>query len=453
MKRLIGGSIVLLLAGLGTATLSSAPTRATVVTNSDADAIGTTETAAPNNAFSQQTGPFFKDFGTLGRFGCEECHVERLGWSVTATAASGLPASDPLFVFDGSDCLPPGVPNTSASNSIEMRNFGNTRIELGIPQGADFGLAGSSDPFACPTAPTASNLRMYRRPLPVANASFIANVMWDGREEVTPTIFGDLKHQANTAELIHAQATSSISDADQTSIASFQTNLFAAQVKIGNLKLDARGGNGGAVFLMTAVAPAFSLGMNDPSKPGFNPAVFTIYQSWEPGRTPSNAQAAAIGRGEVVFNTKLIRIASVPGLNGPHDASTAPISGFCGSCHNTPNVGSHSTSLFVDIGVTSPSPTLGNLDVGHLPIYWFMETTTGNTTVVTDPGRGLVTGKFIDIGKTKVPGLRNLAARPPYFHNGSAPDLTTVIDYHDRRFSIGFSAQEKSDLVAFLQAL
>ena len=95
----------------------------------------------------------------------------------------------------------------------------------------------------------------------------------------------------------------------------------------------------------------------------------------------------------------------------------------------------------------------GALDVGHLPIYMFMETTTGSTIMVTDPGRGLVTGKFIDIGKTKVPGLRNLSARPPYFHNGSAPDLLTVVDYHDLRFSIGFSAQEKSDLVKFLEAL
>ena len=443
---------VVLLAALSTATLRSAPPRVTVVTNSDANAIGASQTAAPNNVFAQQTGPFFTDFGTIGRHGCEECHVQSLGWSVTAAAVAQLPVNSTFFLFDGSDCLPPGVNPTSTSDLTENRNFGNTRTELGIPQGADFTLGSASDPLRCGTPLAASNLRMYRRPLPVANAAFFANVMWDGREEVTPTIFGDLKHQANTAERIHAQATSDISDADQASIASFQTNLFAAQVKIGNLKLDARGGNGGAVFLMTTVAPAFVIGMNDPFQAGFNPAVFNIYRSWEPGQKPPDTQAATIGRGERLFNTKSFSITSVPGLNGPNDQPSTPITGVCGSCHNTPNVGSHSRSRFLDIGVTSLTPP-GNLAVTHLPAYWFVETTTGHQIGVTDPGRGLVTGRFSDIGKTKIPGLRNLAARPPYFHNGSAPDLPTVVDYHDLRFRIGLSPQEKADLVAFLQAL
>ena len=66
-----------------------------------------------------------------------------------------------------------------------------------------------------------------------------------------------------------------------------------------------------------------------------------------------------------------------------------------------------------------------------------------------DPSKPGFNPAVFTIDQTKVPGLRNLAARPPYFHNGSAPDLAIVVDYHDRRFSIGLSAQEKSDLVAF----
>jgi cytochrome c peroxidase len=53
----------------------------------------------------------------------------------------------------------------------------------------------------------------------------------------------------------------------------------------------------------------------------------------------------------------------------------------------------------------------------------------------------------------KVPGLRDLAARAPYFHNGSALDLAHVIGFYDRRFQIGLTREEQADLAAFLGAL
>jgi len=58
-----------------------------------------------------------------------------------------------------------------------------------------------------------------------------------------------------------------------------------------------------------------------------------------------------------------------------------------------------------------------------------------------------------DIGKVKGPILRGLAARPPYFHNGSAATLSDVVEFYDQRFGIGFTAAQKADLVAFLNAL
>lgn len=75
------------------------------------------------------------------------------------------------------------------------------------------------------------------------------------------------------------------------------------------------------------------------------------------------------------------------------------------------------------------------------------------TVQTTDPGRALITGQWKDIGRFKGPTLRGLAARPPYFHNGSAPDIAAVVDFYDQRFGIGFTAQEKRDLVAFLRTL
>jgi cytochrome c peroxidase len=94
------------------------------------------------------------------------------------------------------------------------------------------------------------------------------------------------------------------------------------------------------------------------------------------------------------------------------------------------------------------------LDVSLLPTYTFRRSGSPHDTItVTDPGRGLVTGHFIDLGKTKGPVLRGLAARAPYFHNGSAPDLGAVIDFYNARFGLGLSAAERSDLIAFLGAL
>ncbi|HEU4753769.1 MAG TPA: hypothetical protein VFU47_11735, partial [Armatimonadota bacterium] len=77
----------------------------------------------------------------------------------------------------------------------------------------------------------------------------------------------------------------------------------------------------------------------------------------------------------------------------------------------------------------------------------------GETIQTTDPGRALITGKWNDIGRFKGPILRGLAARPPYFHNGSAATLEDAVDFYDQRFNIGLTPQEREDLAAFLRAL
>jgi len=79
--------------------------------------------------------------------------------------------------------------------------------------------------------------------------------------------------------------------------------------------------------------------------------------------------------------------------------------------------------------------------------------TCGQTFVVTDLGRALISGKCADIGKVKGPILRGLAARAPYFHNGSAATLTDAVNFYDQRFGIGFTERQKTDLVNFLNTL
>src|SRR5262249_59865703 len=67
--------------------------------------------------------------------------------------------------------------------------------------------------------------------------------------------------------------------------------------------------------------------------------------------------------------------------------------------------------------------------------------------------RALVTGKGGDVGKVTVPVLRGLAARAPYFHDGSAATLADVVAFYESRFRLGLTAGEAADLAAFLRSL
>ena len=66
---------------------------------------------------------------------------------------------------------------------------------------------------------------------------------------------------------------------------------------------------------------------------------------------------------------------------------------------------------------------------------------------------GLISGKCSDLGVFKVPRLRGLAARAPYFHGGNAATLREVVEFYNSRFNIGLSAQDTQDLVNFLGTL
>jgi cytochrome c peroxidase len=88
-----------------------------------------------------------------------------------------------------------------------------------------------------------------------------------------------------------------------------------------------------------------------------------------------------------------------------------------------------------------------------MPLYTFVNTTTNATIQVTDPGRALITGVYKDIGKFKVPSLRGLGARAPYFHDGSAKTPLDVVHFYEKNLNFTFTADEEQDLAAFLAAL
>jgi cytochrome c peroxidase len=82
----------------------------------------------------------------------------------------------------------------------------------------------------------------------------------------------------------------------------------------------------------------------------------------------------------------------------------------------------------------------------------------------TDRGLFDVTAQPADMGRFRAPTLRNVAVTAPYMHDGSVPTLEAAVDHYatggikspfrsERVRGFRISADEKSDLVAFLESL
>ncbi len=379
------------------------------------------------------SNPFFLELGSNGRT-CASCHDAGDGWSVTPAhlqqrfqISQGL---DPIFrPVDGANCPSADVSTVEARTSAYslLLNKGLIRMALPVPANADFSIVSINDPYNCPET-TTSLPALYRRPLPSTNLEFVTAIMWDGREP-------DLGSQARNATLVHALPAQPPTAAQLAEIVDFETRLFTAQSydnAAGNLS--AQGGRGGPSVLSRQT---FFPGTNA-AGPGFDPNVFDIYSKWE---SSNSVDRQAVARGELLFNSRPMNITGVPGFNDLPGQSQ--VFGTCSTCHNTPNVGSNSLFNMMNIGTDSPK-------VG-LPSYVI---SCNNTQLVTiDPGRALITGKCADIGKVKVPSMRGLPARAPYFHNGTANTLLDVVNFYDQRFSMLLTPEEKADLVAFLNSL
>ena len=126
---------------------------------------------------------------------------------------------------------------------------GNIRVGIGIPAAAEFELIAVDDPYGFASA---TQLSLFRRPMPTTNLSFISTVMWDGRETTrdrnsthcildivthlpTTTCFSpvpfDLSTQAKHATLGHAEAAAALTQAERDEIVAFEMGLFTAQIQ------------------------------------------------------------------------------------------------------------------------------------------------------------------------------------------------------------------------------
>lgn len=428
------------------------------------DASGIVGTFSTSDTIFDRNNPFFQSLGTNGR-ACVTCHLPSDGWTLTPPEVklrfALTQGTDPLFrTVDGSNSPAADVSTLQAREAAYsmVLNKGVIRVGIGIPVGAEFDLVAVDDPYHFASA---SELSLFRRPTPSTNLNFISAVMWDGRESVqklSPTntaaqnraaLEFDLAHQSVDATLGHAQASAAPSVAMQQAIVAFELALFTAQARDSRAGwLDSAGAKGGPQVLSSQ---SFFIGINDILLSGTTPPTvappaqpMALFSAWADASHTAAQQAVA--RGEAVFNSRPITITGVAGLN---DALGLPtFQGTCATCHNTPDVGNHSSAVPLNIGVADASRRTPDM-----PLYTLRNSATGETVQTTDPGRSLITGKWADIGKFKGPILRGLAARAPYFHNGSAANLDGVVDFYNSRFNIGLTTREHADLVAFLRAL
>jgi cytochrome c peroxidase len=452
----------------------------------DPDPGGAIATFQPNGPTVTANNAFFQNLGTNGR-SCVTCHQLQDGLSISAQHVQDrfdVNADEPLFrLIDGATCPSDDVSSLSAKRKAYALLLAKGLIRIGLPMPStnlEFKITDVDDPYGCNTNPTtgltgstSGTVSIYRRPSPTTNLGFLSAIMWDGRES-------SLFDQAVDATRIHAEGTQPPTSLQQQQIVAFEgctradtpeacantpenAGVFTAQISDQKaLSLSEGGANGGPIILSKQL-PNFFIGINDPlgqnpTRAPFSFKIFDLYGQWAslPGRGAAIERRQSIARGEELFNTTKINITGVGGLNDALNQPSIPEAG-CGTCHDAPQVGHHSVKAPLNIGVADAgagSPP--GLDISGLPVFTIWCTSgelAGRMFEVTDPGRALITGKCADIGKLKGPILRGLAARAPYFHNGSAATLSDVVDFYDQRFSIEFTAQQKADLVAFLSSL
>jgi hypothetical protein len=196
--------------------------------------------------------------------------------------------------------------------------------------------------------------------------------------------------------------------------------------------------------------------------------VFRLFDAWKSpasmAKELTGAQRefrASVARGNDVFMHRQFWIRDVAHINSIGLGN--PIKRTCSTCHNAQMTGQYLAPGWVDVGATNyPTWTEPPVfsDKAERPVFKLTcdksappHPYLGRVIYTNDPGRALITGKCVDIGSIVMGQFRGLAARAPYLSNGSAKNLRELVDYHDRRFDMKLTEQEKVDLINFLSVL
>jgi cytochrome c peroxidase len=397
--------------------------------------------------FQTANHAFFTALGSNGR-ACVTCHQPSSSMSLATVLVqqrwTDTQGQDPIFAaVDGSNC--PSLPQPQMGSHSLLLNRGLIRIALPWPPVApdgttvtpEFQIQVVNDPTGCNLSSVYGlnsqqpMISVYRRPRVVANVQYISGpdgmyLLADGRES-------SLQSQAMSAALVHEQAATPLTPDQLQQIVDFEMQAFTAQ------NWDTQGG-----MLDQAGNPPvlgvnnMAIGADGTATVPVTPDAFTAWLT-ETGlaqRQQAFRQSAA--RGSDLFFNRQFQLPS-------------GMMGTCATCHQP------GTSQWIDSGTTN-LPTAKSSP--ELPLFLITcnsdappHPTLGSVISTQDPGRALITGRCADVGSIGTQQFRGLEARAPYFSNGSAASLEEVVDFYDQRFGIGFTDQEKQDLVNLLSIM
>lgn len=446
------------------------------------NANGTLRLVLETGALDTKDHPFFTAIGPNGR-ACVTCHQPADAMSLSAASAARQwdrrGAADPLFAAgDGSNC--PSLPQGERASHSLLIDHGLIRIDRPWPPKAvtpDLRIEVVRDPSTCNLDARhglkAGHVSVFRRPRPVANFKYIeamgfaydpkagmplpvdpetgkpvsGNLMADAR---VPSLSAQMRDAAGT----HLAFIKNLDRGDVERILAFERSVFVAQqADARGGALDAAGAKGGPAMLRDSL----------PGRLGSQGTpVWSEFEAWEKATAAERATWSpevrafrdSVARGARVFRDRTFLITDSAGINSPVGFGN-PVRNSCVFCHNMSFMGMDVAPGQVDLGTTNqpfadPMPHLPLFRVTCLgkphPHY-------GRTIMTSDPGYALTTGRCSDVGRITLQSMRGLSARAPYFSNGVARDIRGIVDYYDRRYAIGFSEQEKTDLVNLMRAL
>ncbi len=453
------------------------------------DSEGTVAVAYNGEPFDTATHPFFQKMPN-GR-ACVTCHqpvnamsisVETLKRRWVATAGK-----DPVFnASDGANC--PNLPQADPKSHSLLLERGLFRISLPWPPkrpnaqpiDPEFSIEVVSDPTGCNTSPVyglhSANPRIsvFRRPRMAGNTRFVASriLTYNPKtgapldkdpatgEHSSMTLMADarvfsLHGQAADAAAIHmGMSDKGMTPAQLRAVLDFESKVHVAQQssKVG-LRFEGRG-----------TPKALGVRAMAQGEPGLNgndrdSGVFFMFNEWKNGGQGGKEAVAdykaSVARGYDVFFLKPIWIRDTFGIN--HITLGNPYKQTCAFCHNTQLTGHDDVPGWMDLG-TNNFPFANSAP--DLPLFRVTCKASarphpfqGREIYTYDPGRALISGRCVDVGAVVMQQFRGMAARAPYFVNGTAKSIREVVDYYDRRYYIGYTDQEKEDLINFLGSL
>ncbi len=362
------------------------------------------------------TGEYFKAQGTNGR-SCSTCHIPEEAWSINPGTLQRLfdetNGTHPIF-----NLLDANNPNMNVSTVEGRRAAYSMLLSRGVfrrggaPRpNSEWELIAVDDPHGFASV---NQLVHWRRSMPTTNFPIgSVTVNWDAGANVGKGQRAALVNLTNRLVTGALQGQHPATPDVIDNIVDFESLLFTAQLTVPGVgRLDSDGARGGPEAL---------------SKMSKVEGRFDLFDAWAGSANPKRAQ---IARGQELFN----------GTNASMRS--------CNVCHNTANNGTNMDNILFDINTASVEARTPDM-----PLYTFRNKQTGETRQLTDAGLGNITGRWDDLGNFKTPTLRGLAARAPYFHNGSAATLDDVVRHYEKHFEFIFTDEERADLVAFLRAL